>query len=63
MGQYNKTSQKKVAFTKWCPAEDGVKGFQKAQAAVELALSRLAQTTIDLMQCQCSCFPIFGTDK
>ncbi|KAJ4418797.1 hypothetical protein N0V82_005362 [Gnomoniopsis sp. IMI 355080] len=39
-----------TAFTKWCPAENGVKTFENAEAAVDLALKRMGQKSIDLMQ-------------
>ncbi|KAK1637759.1 endoribonuclease L-PSP [Colletotrichum phormii] len=39
-----------TAFTKWCPAENGDKSFETAQAAVDLALERMGQTQIALMQ-------------
>lgn len=39
-----------AAFTKWCPAENGIKTFEHAEAAVDLALTRMGQKSIDLMQ-------------
>ncbi|KAL2882233.1 hypothetical protein SGCOL_002502 [Colletotrichum sp. CLE4] len=39
-----------TAFTKWCPAENGDKSLETAEAAVELALNRLGQRQIALMQ-------------
>jgi len=42
---------KKIAFTKWCPPENGIKTFENAEAAVDLALQRMNQTKIDLLQC------------
>lgn len=39
-----------TAFTKWCPAENGIKTFEQAEAAVDLALARMGQKKIDLMQ-------------
>lgn len=39
-----------TAFTKWCPAENGTKTFANAEAAIHLALSRLGQTQIPLLQ-------------
>lgn len=40
-----------TAFTKWCPAENGVKTFSNAEAAVDLALSRMGgQKQIALLQ-------------
>jgi aryl-alcohol dehydrogenase-like predicted oxidoreductase/enamine deaminase RidA (YjgF/YER057c/UK114 family) len=44
------SSQKLVAFTKWCPAENGIKTFQQAEKAVNLALERMGQSQIALMQ-------------
>jgi hypothetical protein len=41
-----------TALTKWCPAENGIKSFENAQAAVDLALRRLGQGTIALLQCE-----------
>lgn len=41
-----------TAFTKWCPAEDGVKSFENAESAVELALRRMNQRRVALMQCE-----------
>lgn len=43
---------KLTAFTKWCPAENGDKSFENAEAAVDKALSRMGQTSIVLFQCQ-----------
>ncbi|KAH8896906.1 Aldo/keto reductase [Thozetella sp. PMI_491] len=51
IGHHNATSiSKKVAFTKWCPAENGVKTFENAEAAISLALKRMGQTKIALLQ-------------
>jgi aryl-alcohol dehydrogenase-like predicted oxidoreductase len=54
IGQHNTTKPRtsKVAFTKWCPAENGVKTFENAEAAVDLALRRMNQDKIDLLQCK-----------
>lgn len=53
MGHHNISSAKKMtAFTKWCPAENGVTTFENAEAAVDLALSRMKQSKIDLLQCK-----------
>lgn len=41
---------KLTAFTKWCPAENGVKTFANVEAAVDLALQRMGQTQIALLQ-------------
>lgn len=43
-------SRKITAFTKWCPVENGIKTFEQAEAAVDLALARMGQTRIELMQ-------------
>ncbi|KAH7131109.1 NADP-dependent oxidoreductase domain-containing protein [Dactylonectria macrodidyma] len=51
VGHHNATSTAKtVAFTKWCPQENGVKTFENAEAAINLALKRMGQTKIDLLQ-------------
>lgn len=53
MGQHNTSSTKEMtAFTKWCPAENGIKTFEQAEAAVDLALTRMGQKHIALMQCE-----------
>ncbi|KAI8948445.1 NADP-dependent oxidoreductase domain-containing protein [Xylaria longipes] len=39
-----------LAFTKWCPPENGIKSFQAAEQAVDLALQRMGQKQITLMQ-------------
>lgn len=53
MGQHNLTSTKKmIAFTKWCPPENGVASFKNAEKAVDLALERMKQEKIELMQCK-----------
>ncbi|KAH7024816.1 NADP-dependent oxidoreductase domain-containing protein [Microdochium trichocladiopsis] len=39
-----------TAFTKWCPQENGITTFEHAEAAVDLALSRMGQKRIALMQ-------------
>lgn len=41
-----------TAFTKWCPVENGIKTFENAEAAVDLALERMGQKQIPLLQCQ-----------
>lgn len=41
-----------TAFTKWCPAENGIKTFENAEAAVDLALQRMGQKQVSLLQCQ-----------
>lgn len=52
IGQHhaNNCNRKIAAFTKWCPAENGIKTFENAQASVDLALKRMGQESIDLMQ-------------
>ncbi|KAF5674952.1 endoribonuclease l-psp [Fusarium heterosporum] len=39
-----------TAFTKWCPPENGIKTFENAEAAIDLAFSRLNQESIALLQ-------------
>ena len=52
IGQHNSSKNDNViAFTKWCPPEDGVTSCENAKKAVDLALSRLGQTQVALMQC------------
>jgi hypothetical protein len=41
-----------TAFTKWCPPENRIKSFENAQKAIDLALSRMGQGQIALMQCE-----------
>lgn len=48
---YSHSKLKITSFTKWCPAENGNKNFKQAEEAVDLALSRMGQTKLDLMQC------------
>ncbi|KAK2614156.1 hypothetical protein N8I77_001008 [Diaporthe amygdali] len=51
VGHHNANSRAGLtALTKWCPAEDGVKSFENAEAAVNLALRRLGQDKIPLLQ-------------
>lgn len=51
IGHHHKVSSQKItAFTKWCPAENGIKSFEQASDAVDLALSRTGQVQIALMQ-------------
>ncbi|KAI1329009.1 Aldo/keto reductase [Xylariaceae sp. FL0255] len=53
IGQYNTTNAANpriTALTKWCPAENGIKTFEQAETAVDLALSRMKQKSIALMQ-------------
>ena len=52
VGRFRATSsQNMLAFTKWCPPENGIKSFDAAQQAVDLALQRMGQEQITLMQC------------
>ncbi|KAI0470562.1 NADP-dependent oxidoreductase domain-containing protein [Xylariaceae sp. FL0804] len=41
---------KTTAFTKWCPPENGIRSFENAERAVNLALDRLQQKQIALLQ-------------
>ncbi|CZR51659.1 related to hormone-sensitive lipase [Phialocephala subalpina] len=51
IGEHHKRSKLNInAFTKWCPAENGINSFKNAEKAVDLALSRMGQKEIDLMQ-------------
>ncbi|GKT41149.1 flagellar radial spoke protein 5 [Colletotrichum spaethianum] len=51
IGHHNHTSRRPItAFTKWCPPEGGDKSFATAEAAVDLALRRMKQEQIALMQ-------------
>ncbi|KAI1871503.1 uncharacterized protein JN550_004497 [Neoarthrinium moseri] len=53
IGEYNTSNpsgSRITAFTKWCPQENGDRSFQRAKEAVDLALSRMKQTSIALMQ-------------
>lgn len=53
VGHHNQHSELPVtAFTKWCPPENGVKSFENAEKAIDLALSRLSQKSIALLQCK-----------
>lgn len=52
IGCHNKTSTTgKVALTKWCPQETRDKSFERAEGAVDLALRRMKQEKIELLQC------------
>ncbi len=63
VGRHHVVSKEKmIAFTKWCPAEDGIKTFEQAEKAVDLALSRMGQKKIDLMQCLSCISPSFSSD-
>jgi aryl-alcohol dehydrogenase-like predicted oxidoreductase len=53
IGEYNENRDLNshiTAFTKWCPQENGITSFEQAEAAVDLALSRMKQKSIALMQ-------------
>ncbi|KAK2002204.1 endoribonuclease L-PSP [Colletotrichum falcatum] len=52
VGRHNNTSPRRpvAAFTKWCPPESGDRSFATAEAAVDLALRRMAQERVALMQ-------------
>ncbi|KAF4637234.1 hypothetical protein G7Y89_g850 [Cudoniella acicularis] len=51
VGHHNANSQLPLtAFTKWCPQENGVKTFGNAEKAIDLALSRLSQKQIAILQ-------------
>ncbi|EFQ35807.1 endoribonuclease L-PSP [Colletotrichum graminicola M1.001] len=52
VGRHNLTSSRRpiTAFTKWCPPESGDRSFATAEAAVDLALRRMAQERVALMQ-------------
>ncbi|KAI0201974.1 NADP-dependent oxidoreductase domain-containing protein [Astrocystis sublimbata] len=51
VGRYHATcSGSMLAFTKWCPPENGTKSLHAAEAAVNLALERMGQKQIALMQ-------------
>ena len=45
-------SSRAIAFTKWCPQENGDKSYANAEAAVNYALKRMGQKEIDLLQCK-----------
>lgn len=52
VGHHNANSDLPLtAFTKWCPPENGVSSFENAEKAIDLALSRLGQEEIGLLQC------------
>ncbi|TVY45493.1 Flagellar radial spoke protein [Lachnellula subtilissima] len=48
--QHRSSVRKSTAFTKWCPAENGIKTFKQAEDAVDLALSRMGHKSVALMQ-------------
>ncbi|KAK1574580.1 endoribonuclease L-PSP [Colletotrichum navitas] len=52
VGRHNRTCSGRpiTAFTKWCPPESGDRSFATAEAAVDLALRRMAQERVALMQ-------------
>ncbi|KAI0421269.1 NADP-dependent oxidoreductase domain-containing protein [Xylaria grammica] len=51
VGRFHTTfSRDMLAFTKWCPPENGIKTFEVAEQAVDLARQRMGQKRITLMQ-------------
>lgn len=51
-GHHHSTSVlRSTAFTKWCPTSQSQDSFKQAQDAVDLALNRMAQKQIALLQC------------
>ncbi|KAH8765373.1 NADP-dependent oxidoreductase domain-containing protein [Diaporthe sp. PMI_573] len=50
IGHNAKSKGEVTALTKWCPVENGTKSFKNAESAVDLALRRLGQSTIALLQ-------------
>ncbi|KAF9874996.1 endoribonuclease L-PSP [Colletotrichum karsti] len=54
IGRHNLTNPESnlpiTAFTKWCPPETGDTSFSTAEAAVDLALGRMKQDRVALMQ-------------
>lgn len=55
IGQHNISSKKTItACTKWCPPETGDISFERAEEAVGLALTRMGQKRITLLQCKYS---------
>ncbi|KAI1108416.1 NADP-dependent oxidoreductase domain-containing protein [Nemania sp. NC0429] len=51
VGRFHATSSRSLlAFTKWCPPESGIRSFESAEQAVDLALQRMGQKQIKLMQ-------------
>jgi hypothetical protein len=53
VGHHNSTSDLPLtAFTKWCPPENGITTFENAETAIDLALTRLGQQQISLLQCK-----------
>ncbi|KAI1123717.1 NADP-dependent oxidoreductase domain-containing protein [Nemania abortiva] len=51
VGKFHATSSRNMlAFTKWCPPENGIKSFRAAEQAIDLALRRMGQKQITLMQ-------------
>lgn len=60
VGRFHATSSRHMlAFTKWCPPENGIKSFEAAEQAVDLALQRMGQKPITLMQCRSLSYPNF----
>jgi hypothetical protein len=53
VGHHNSTSDLHLTtFTKWCPLENGVTSIENAEKAIDLALNRLGQKQIPLLQCK-----------
>ncbi|KAI0407711.1 NADP-dependent oxidoreductase domain-containing protein [Xylaria palmicola] len=51
VAKFHSTSSLTIhAFTKWCPPKNGKKSFKTAEQAVDLALQRMGQKQIELMQ-------------
>ncbi|KUJ06925.1 Aldo/keto reductase [Mollisia scopiformis] len=51
IGEHHTRSKLNIkAFTKWCPPENGITSFENAEKAIDLAMSRMSQRHIDLMQ-------------
>ena len=51
VGHHNRTAGRPItSFTKWCPAENGVKTFENAEEAVDRALQRTRQRQLALLQ-------------
>lgn len=53
VGSHHKLfNTKMTAFTKWCPEEEEDKSFERAEKAIDLALTRMGQKQIALLQCR-----------
>ena len=60
VGRYHELfNAEMTAFTKWCPAEDEDKSFARAEKAIDLALTRMGQKEITLLQCMFSATNFF----